>query len=254
MLHQLSIAQLYPYALAEGEGVGTAYEYLVKRLVLSRWLADGFTPKRVVIAGLPQQYGSSLDFALMAHEFGAELTVIDDRPEALNKFARSLSQAQLMGNLSRLSWSPLPVKDLTAAILESDGHDLALSSEVIQRLGASDQRSYFKAFRHSATRAALFCPNAGNRSHADLSGLAGLTLDELRGLAAGQPYFTGLIDMPPFPPGITRTDQQREQASTGRMEAMAMAALSVYARLERFLPDQIRNRQSHIVFALSEVA
>ena len=33
-----TVKSLYPLALAEGEGVGTAYEYLAKRLTLSRWL------------------------------------------------------------------------------------------------------------------------------------------------------------------------------------------------------------------------
>ncbi len=38
MLHQISIKTLYSLALAEGEGVGTAYEYFAKRLILASWL------------------------------------------------------------------------------------------------------------------------------------------------------------------------------------------------------------------------
>ena len=37
-IHKHSIKTLYPLALAEGEGVGTAYEYFTKRLHLVRWL------------------------------------------------------------------------------------------------------------------------------------------------------------------------------------------------------------------------
>jgi hypothetical protein len=50
---------------------------------------------------------------------------------------------------------------------------------------------------------------------------------------------------------MTRTGEQREQAESGRMEAIAMWGLGWYARLERFLPKQIRRTQAHIVFALS---
>ena len=57
--------------------------------------------------------------------------------------------------------------------------------------------------------------------------------------------------MPPFPPGITRSDEQREEAATGKMESVAMRGLASYARIERFLPQSIRRRQSHIVYSLT---
>ena len=63
----------------------------------------------------------------------------------------------------------------------------------------------------------------------------------------------GYIDMPPFPPGITRSDEQREQATQGAFEAVVMGGLRGYAHAERFLPGAIRRRQSHIVFALTGV-
>jgi hypothetical protein len=61
---------------------------------------------------------------------------------------------------------------------------------------------------------------------------------------------TGYVDMPPFPPGITRTEEQREQATSGKGEAIAMWGLGYFARLERFFPCSWRRRKSHIVFAL----
>ena len=159
-MQKLSVAQLYPYALAEGEGVGTAYEYLAKRLVLTRWLGAAYVPERIAIAGLPEKYGSSLDFAIMAHEFGAELTVIDDRREALEKFENSVPQAQALDYLSGLAWRSELVNDLSFRAPKKGGHDLALSSEVLQRLGDSDQRSSDDACRAgSASR-------LGARSHA----------------------------------------------------------------------------------------
>ena len=52
MIRKMSVGQLYPLALAEGEGVGTAYEYLAKRLVLAPWLGKRFRPGSVVIAAI----------------------------------------------------------------------------------------------------------------------------------------------------------------------------------------------------------
>ena len=76
-----SIKELYTYALAEGEGVGTAYEYFAKRLVLNRWLSSLSIPKRILIAGLPEKYGCSFDFWLLAKEWQAELVIVDERED-----------------------------------------------------------------------------------------------------------------------------------------------------------------------------
>ncbi|HEX6383064.1 MAG TPA: hypothetical protein VF177_00200, partial [Anaerolineae bacterium] len=97
-----SIKSLYTLALAEGEGVGTAYEYYAKRLVLSPWLRQVRRPQRVLVAGLPQKYGASLDFLLLAAEVGAAVVVIDERPPAVAKFQRALAAAQAQGWLVQL--------------------------------------------------------------------------------------------------------------------------------------------------------
>jgi hypothetical protein len=249
MIGKLSVSQLYAYALAEEEGVGTAYEYLVKRLVLAPWLGLHAEPARILIAGVPERYGSSLDFALMAYEFGAKLTVVDERDQALDKFGRSLARAQHEGLLANLSWQARAVQDL--ASLEGE-YDLALSSEVLQRLTGTARQQYIDSLKRSASRAALFCPNGDNRAHTDLSGLDGLTLESLKELTGQWAASSDFIDMPPFPPGLTRSDEQREQAATGGLEAMAMAGLGIYARLERYFPRRVRRKQAHIVFALSE--
>ena len=62
------------------------------------------------------------------------------------------------------------------------------------------------------------------------------------------------LDMPPFPPGIVRDEEQRARASSGRFEALAMWALGTYARLENLLPSGVRQRHSHIVYALTRKA
>jgi hypothetical protein len=252
MLTPLSIKSLYVPALAEGEGVGTAYEYFAKRLVLSPWLAQ-MTPKprTMLIAGLPQKYGSSLDFVLLAAELNTAVTIIDDRPEALEKAQQALTAAQALGWLPNFSGATYQLVDsLTALDLGSQRFDLAIASEVLQRLPQNGRSAYIRALHSHASAVALFAPNADNPAHTNLSGLAGLRLDELQALASANAQ-TGYIDMPPFPPGIVRSEDQREQATSGLAEGVAMMGLAYYARLEHGLPTAVRRKQSHIVYALS---
>lgn len=254
MLKTISIKSLYVLALAEGEGAGTAYEYFAKRLVLRRWLAGQQRPSRILIAGLPEKYGSSLDFLLLAQELGAEVTVVDERPSALVKLQNSLAAAQKVGWLTAVNPQTIAANtltDLTAAGL----FDLAISSEVLQRLEPDERVKYVEQVRGVGTAVALFTPNGDNPAHTTISGLSGLRLNELKTLVSPPHPLTpspllGYIDMPPFPPGITRSDEQREQATSGKLEALAMWGLGLYARAERFLPQSIRRPRSHIVYAL----
>ncbi len=255
MLKHIAIKDLYALALAEGEGMGTAYEYFAKRLVLDKWLKAFTRPNRVLIAGLPEKYGASLDSILLAQELGArQVTVIDERPAALDRLKHSLAALDEAGvtlpvpdMLVIESWSELP-ETVT-------GYDLAISSEVVQRLAEDVRPVYVQQLRQRADHLAVFTPNADNPAHTDRSGLGGLSLGELTSLAQSpvdirRAARTGYVDMPPFPPGITRSEDQREQATTGLFEASVMRGLETYARTETLLPESVRKRQSHIVYAL----
>lgn len=254
MLKRIAIKELYALALAEGEGMGTAYEYFAKRLVLNEWLKGFIPPQRVLVAGLPEKYGSSLDSLLLAQELGAsQVTVIDERPPALEKLESALTALAQAGVLLPIpevrpisSWSELPET--------LPPFDLAISSEVLQRLPVDTRPMYVDGLRRQADHLAIFTPNADNPAHTDRSGLGGLSLAELTALADSPAEIcraarTGYVDMPPFPPGITRSEDQREQASTGLFEASVMRGLETYARTEALLPTGVRKRQSHIVYA-----
>lgn len=256
-LSRQSIKSLYPLALAEGEGVGTAYEYFAKRLVLGSWLANRPKPRSLLIAGLPEKYGCSLDFFLLAHEWGIRPVVVDDRARALDKLRGAIAAAQADGELLSLEVdlvlvdAPERLRGLGARF------DLALCSEVLQGISAENRPDFVAAVSDSAEAFALFSPNADNAAHTDLSGLAGLTLSELTTLVSpliphSASFTSGYIDMPPFPPGITRDETQREHASSGKLEAVAMWGLGHYARAERWLPASVRRAQSHIVYAFCE--
>ncbi len=245
-----SIKSLYPLALAEGEGVGTAYEYFAKRLALSRWLPPRFRPRRLLIAGLPQKYGLSFDFWLLAAEWGAELTIADERPVALQKAQAALPAAQTKGLLPAFAPVFTLVADWSQVAELTGDFDLILSSELLQRLPAAVQSAYVNRLQALSPALALFCPNADNPGHTSLSGLNGLRLAEVAALSQNPGWHstTGYIDMPPFPPGVVRSETQRAQASRGWLEAAAMWGLGRYARLEWWMPASIRRTHSHIVY------
>jgi hypothetical protein len=241
-----AIKTLYPYALAEGEGVGTAYEYVAKARVVAPLIAKLGRGGRILVAGLPEKYGTSLDFAILAHRAGADLHAVDDRDSAIDRAKRAVETLQSTGKLGGLRVSFGRVKAIEA--LDGVGaHDLVLSCEVLQRLSVASRVAFTRAIRALAPVGAVFVPNAENASHLAISGLAGLTLADLRALFDDAKF--GYVDMPPFPPGIARSTEQRARASTGRAEAMAMGALDVYCAAEGLVPAVVKRRFAHIVWA-----
>jgi hypothetical protein len=127
-------------------------------------------------------------------------------------------------------------------------HDAVLSCEVLQRVPRASRAALATVLRSLAPMGAVFVPNAENASHLAISGLAGLSMRELRGLFGAATF--GYVDMPPFPPGIARSAEQRAKASTGRLEAIAMRVLNVYCSAERWLPAVVKRRFAHIVCAM----
>ena len=252
MLPLCSVKSLYYLALSEGEGVGTAYEYYAKRLVLARWLANLRPPRRLLIAGLPEKYGSSLDLFLLAQDLAVtELIVIEDRPWALEKCRRSLAAAQAIAELTRIHPEYIPVTEMGLLNELTGKFDMCLGSEVLQRLDGIGRQRYVSCLAKLAPMLALFVPNGDNSSHRTLSGLSGLSLTELRALVElpGMSATCGYVDMPPFPPGLTRSAAQRERAASGQLEELAMWALSQYARAETCFPSRWRRLHSHMAYA-----
>lgn len=250
MLTQYSIKDLYALALAEGEGMGTAYEYYAKRRLLKPWLKQQTAVRSILIAGLPERYGLSLDFLLLATELGAAVTIASEHPES---FDRLLGARELLlrEGLFRLAEPEAVAVSSLADLPEVAGRfDLALTSEVLQRLTAEERRRYAQRLAEISSAVAMFAPNADNAAHTNRSGLSGVTLAEMQQLTGRGSAATGYIDMPPFPPGITRSDEERERATTGTFESAVMWGLGQYVRGEAWLPTSVRRAQSHIVYAL----
>jgi hypothetical protein len=255
-LRKTSIKSLYTLALAEDEGVGTAYEYYAKRLVLRPWLKTLPAIKRLLVAGLPQKYGSSLDHLYLAEELGAEVVVVDERADALEKLQQSLVRAQEVGWLTAVAPHTIQVEKLSDLSSVAGLFDLAIANEVLQRLPDSECLMYLREQSERATAVAIFCPNAQNPDHAAHSGLGTLHLNDLKSLMLQVPNYalkkSGYIDMPPFPTGVSRSEEQRVQADSGKGEALAMWGLNYFAQSERLIPGRIRQQKSHIIYTLSQ--
>jgi nucleoside-diphosphate-sugar epimerase len=235
----------YPIAMAEGEGVGTAYEYLAKWQAIRKVLPGA---QRILVAGLPEKYGSSLDFVALACALGAELVVADEREEALLKLQQAVDRARLS---PRMILRHVALEEIGA--LTDAPFDLALSCEVVQRLDWGTRDRFVAGLGCVARQVALFAPNAGNRAHATRSHLNSLSLDDLSGLMAPAGLALedrGFVDMPPFPPGLTLSQAKREQVKQARWQAPALAILQLFCQGERFLPASSQRPFAHIVYAV----
>ncbi len=199
-------------AKLEGQGLGTAYEYLAKYRHLRRVLAH--LPKTALIYGLPEKYGFSLDLFWFCQQHGIKAHVWDDR---LRKLSRLLDLVRRAG-LEK----PIVLRRPSPAF------DVILSCEAMQRHGFAE----YMGLLEKAPAFLVFAPNIANRSHAGLTGLLGYSPQDFAG------YRTGYVDIPPFPPGLR---------ARGRVPAgLLLWALSKWAEIERFIP--FKRRLAHILY------
>ena len=253
-----SIKSLYAINLIEGEGVGTAYEYYSKLRKLRKFINSIGSPKRILIAGLPEKYGLSMDFFLLGQMLQAETVVIDERSDALERTRSALSTLKTKKLLDDANTVLLKADQIEIFNNEGlfDGEfDLALSSEVLQRLDATRRRTFISNVKKTAKNFAIFVPNRGNESHANLSGLNSISLRELLKYFGNEHsdsgiYDYGYIDMPPFPPGLSRSQEKREQAAESRLESSLMKGLEIYSLCENLIPKFIKEKIAHIVYLM----
>ena len=253
-----SIKSLYGLNLLEGEGVGTAYEYFTKLRKLEKFINSIERPKNILVAGLPEKYGLSMDFFLMADTLRAQIVVVDDRDDRLQQAREVFTLAKSQGYFAdcKATFSSVnSIAKIDNSNFLSGEFDLALSSEVLQRLEGS-QHSYISRLKSLAKYIALFVPNNGNESHADLSGLNSVSLKELLRFCQNTSqqlaiYDYGYVDAPPFPPGLSRSQDKRQQAAQSSFEGFLMKGLEVYSRCENILPNFIMKKNAHIVYVMA---
>jgi len=241
-----SIKSLYLTALLEGEGLGTAYEYFAKWRILMKIFRKIGYPKNVLVAGLPEKYGSSMDFVLFAQKYNLNITIVDDRGENINKFKKILELAKEKDDCIEITEIDR-LSDLKLNLKEK--YDLLLCCEVLQRLSEEERTKYFNQIGEIAENALIFVPNKENRSHAKLSGLNALNLNELSNYCQRYDIIDkGYVDMPPFPPGLKRSEEDRQKVTESFLQKSFMKTLELWAGSEVIFPKIFKRRFSHIIY------
>jgi hypothetical protein len=64
-------------------------------------------------------------------------------------------------------------------------------------------------------------------------------------------FDSGLLDMPPFPPGLSRSQAKRERAAASKVEGVIMDALAVYCSFENFCPRFVKAKLAHIGYVIA---
>lgn len=238
-------------AVIEGEGLGTGYEYFAKNAII-RQAIRAKTINTVLIVGLPEKYGFSMDFLILADILGAQAIVYEDRTEKIERAQAIVSALQEMGALSRHFSVVFERVDSFETLASFPKADLALSCELLQRV--THKEAFLKAFFAAAPTAVLFCPNGDNEAHNTLSGLKSVPMRAFREMTSflGERALRyGYIDFPPFPPGIKRSESQRQASKTSLFVRCVMVALTVWCKLEKFWPQAVKRRFAHIVYVVA---
>lgn len=253
-----SIKSLYDINLVEGEGVGTAYEYYAKLRKLKNFINSIEKPKRILVAGLPERYGLSMDFFLLGQILQAETVAIDERADALERARKALwtlKSKKLFDDTNVMFLKADDLAEFNNDNLTGGKFDLALSSEVFQRLDGV-QGIYISNLKRVAKHFAIFVPNRGNESHASLSGLNSVHLEELlrrcQEHSEVRIYDYGYVDIPPFPPGLTRSQEKRQRASESWLECLLMKGLETYSLCEDLLPNVLKAKIAHIIYVMAK--
>jgi hypothetical protein len=217
-----SIRDFYSTALEEKQGLGTAYEYFVKQKMFERVFKIIGIPQSIIVAGLPEKYGFSNDFSMLARRLSAGFSI------GVNPFCPGI---------------------------EDDVHfDLALSCEVLQSMPAETKQKYVVRLLWLARTIIIFAPNANNRAHKNHSHLKTVRLDELRQLIIGnkgEVVESGYIDMPPFPSGISAKGLNKSKsASSGIAKDIIIRLLGMWAEAEDKL-DYLKPRYAHMVYCVA---
>jgi hypothetical protein len=256
-----TIKSLYAINLVEGEGLGTAYEYFTKLRKLKRFVSSIERPERILIAGLPEKYGLSMDFILLGQALDAEIIVADERKGVLERAKKALALLKTRGILEdkKVTYCQLEhLEHFYSEVTPQGKFDLILSNEVIQRLDLNEaQEIYISNIKRLGKNFVFFVPNGGNDSHVNFSGLKSLHLDELLTLCQKtnpiQILDCGYLDMPPFPPGLSRAQEKREQAVENNFENLVMKGLELYCLLEDIWPGFIKKKIAHIAYIMAKI-
>ena len=242
----------YRLNLLEGEGLGSSYEYVNKLCKLRSWFSDKRLNK-VVIAGLPGKYGFSLDLILFSFLAGANVIIVADDRQAKIKALTRILKSDLWPVALR---DIIQIKLLTRQQLTSprfykdnfDMIDLVINSEVVQNWTKPERVNWVEGMTQLTSNLVIFVPNKGNQAHMTVSKLKNLSIDEVNKLTP-KPKTTGYIDMPPFPPGIKRSDEQKGALAESKFFWFPLSkALEMWMGLQNNILSGLLPSRAHLIY------
>lgn len=257
-MNKENINLFYAIALQEGEGFGTAYEYLVKSHLINRLFKKIENPKNILIAGLPEKYGFGLDYVLLANLYGCKIDIIDERNEIIENFNNTLKDLAESNLLISDNIKTQKVEELEDIDIGIDKYyEVALSSAVLQRIKEESRCNYLRKLSEKVKYILLFVPNKGNKAHPRQTGLNPLSIEDLLGYSkkSNVKVFildAGKIDLPPFSPGIKASAKLRNLIENKKIRRIFMKFLGIWAYLESLFPKIIKNRFAHMIYLMLE--
>jgi len=238
--------KFYEVALLEGEGLGTAYEYYMKRRLLVKLLKEEGKLDSFCVFGLPEKYGTSMDFCLLAGEVkAARVTVLDERQEAVNKctaVASKLKENKLLPE------ALLHVKSGLA--LNDEKYDFITNCDVFQRFSEEEALKMIAEAAVKSKISVFFLPNGFNVSHIPSPGRKAINPVEFvkKIPQKAEVIRWGYIDMPPFPSGSKISEEKKKAVKSGLFNFAVFIILKLWSLVEMLTPSFIRKRYSHAFY------
>ncbi len=244
-------------ALFEGEGFGSAYEYLVVERFRRAFSGHILRPRHIVVDGLPERYGIAADILLLADWCDASVTILDWDTSRIKTFKEVyakmcdhgvFSTAHKTVDVHNLHWSRLD-----SMLSESTNDvDLIYSKEVFQTIPAEERAGYLESMVRTEKQVLLTVPNGDNPDHPTTSGLLGVDRNDLsrtvKAVAASRKYSMRWIDCPPASSGNrSRYRPLKPGSKVSIAERAISSALQLWATLEELVPDALKRRKAHII-------
>ena len=217
-------------AFLEGEGFGTAYEYAAKEKIVRAFVKR---KKRILVYGLPEKYGFSLNLFLHARISNAECFLFNANNKKI--------PAQVRTEMRKMG-----VKIINSDFISKKRFDSVMCSEVIQTMSSFALKSLQRIVKGKSFL--FFVPNRNNLSHKKISGLSGLDEQELRKMF-GEKTSVSYLDIPFFAPGI-KSNKKKQKSII--LNVFAAIGIPVFSFIERFYPQALKKRKAHLVCALYE--
>lgn len=235
----------YDIAFLEDEGLGTAYEYYVKRKFLERIIKMTGDPKKICIFGLPQKFGLSMDFCLLASDYKSDVTVIEERDISLNRFEEVLNVLKKNKIISDINLTK------NNDLKDKNEYDLLLNTEVMHKYSDDEIKKIIEKTADSAKITIYFIPNPDNVNRIKSSNSQNLKFNELiKDLKDKYEIIEyGYMDMPPFPSGVkmSNTDKGKMKKAETFM-ILVFLFLKIWSLWEKILPSFIKKKFAHVSY------